>query len=364
MILFTEKELKEINEKILLYYEENGRSLPWRDQGDFYSVWLSEIMSQQTRMEVVVDYYLRFKEALPRIEDLAQVEEDRLLKLWEGLGYYNRARNLKKAAQVLVNSPGPLPSTYEDLMALPGIGPYTAAAILSMVYHKPYVALDGNLIRVFTRLLAYEGDVGTAQSKRDLENFGLSIIGQDPSSFNQGLMDLASAICRPKGQALCGDCPLKDFCQAYKKDQVEDFPVKAKKKPRKVVHRSLFLLTKRERLAFRKRPKKGLLAGQWEIPGLDQALTLEDAKRILLERDIFYEEIQEGPSYKHIFSHVEWRIQSYLVDLKDLPLVRDSAGEERYFSSREIQEEVAVPSAFSPLVDFWMEREEKNEGRL
>ena len=355
---FTQSSKKKIGQAIHAYYREFGRDLPWRRDPSFYPVWISEIMAQQTRMEVVVSYHQNFMEALPTIQDLADVKEEVLLKLWEGLGYYNRARNLKKAAQEIVYIRKEVPKSYEELLSLPGVGPYTAAAIASIVYGQAYVALDGNLSRIFSRLLAYDGDIGKAQTKEDLTSFGQEIMGPDPSAFNQGLMDIGSKICLPKDRALCPSCPLKAYCLAYQEGSVAKYPVKAPKKERKLVERTIFILVKNGALALKKRPDQGLLRGQWELPGVDSYLDLEDAKALLLERDLPFSFIKKGPSGKHLFSHIEWRMKSYLVQVRDLPFARED-DVLQYFSQEDLDQTIALPSAFKVFVQEWRQENER-----
>lgn len=355
MNIFTKLQCQKIGEAIDSFYRKEARDLPWRRDPSFYSVWLCEIMAQQTKLEVVLSYHKKFMEELPTIKDLADVEEEKLLKLWEGLGYYNRARNLKRAAQEIVYRRKVVPKNYEDLLSLPGIGPYTAAAIASIAYGQPYVALDGNLSRVFSRLLCYEGDIGKAKSKRDLTAFGQDIMGKDPSAFNQGLMDIGARICLPKNRALCSSCPLQEFCLAFKRDLVENYPVKAKKAKRKLINRTIFILMDKDRLGLRKRPNNGLLRGQWELPGLDRFLNEREAEDFLRSQNFSFSSIEVGPSYKHIFSHIEWRMQSYFVSLKDLPMVRE---DDRlvYVSQEEIEKTYALPSAFKVFIEEWKKR--------
>ena len=256
--------------RLLPWFAQNARPLPWRQDRRPYHVWLSEIMLQQTRVEAVWNYYLRFLAALPTVEDLAAAEEDKLLKLWEGLGYYNRARNLQKCARVIVNDlHGEFPTDYDGWLALPGIGPYTAGAVASICFDCPVAAVDGNVLRVITRFTenAAPIDLQTtkARIKADLEQvYPAGACG----TFTQALMELGACVCTPKSPK-CSVCPLGDVCAANTSGSQTDFPVKLPKRAKRHQNRTVFFLTCGDRVALSKRGDKGLLSGLWQLPDTD-----------------------------------------------------------------------------------------------
>ena len=253
---------------LLQWYDEHKRDLPWRDDPSPYHVWLSEIMLQQTRVEAVRGYYARFLEALPTIRSLAEADEDVYLKLWEGLGYYSRVRNLHKAAgQIMREHGGKMPETSGELQKLAGIGPYTSAAIASICFGERIPALDGNLLRVFARLTGYEEDIKSGPAKKAAMQYYLETFPQErPGDYNQALMDLGAVICLPNGAPLCEACPWNGSCVAHARGRETELPVVPAKKKRPVEERTVFLIYYDQRLALRKRPEKGLLAGLYEYP--------------------------------------------------------------------------------------------------
>ena len=259
--------LEQLAEPLLSWYDEHARILPWREEPTAYRVWVSEIMLQQTRVEAVKPYYERFMEALPGIRELAACPEERLLKLWEGLGYYNRARNLKKAAEILVEEyEGVMPKDYEAVLALPGIGSYTAGAVLSIAYEKCYPAVDGNVLRVLSRVTEDDRDILKQSVKKSVETALQAVMPQDrPGAFNQALMELGATVCVPNGQARCEECPLKNLCRGHRDGIELEFPKKAAKKPRRVEERTVLVLLRGDDRAIRKRPPKGLLSGLYEL---------------------------------------------------------------------------------------------------
>lgn len=317
------KRMQGFSQVVLDYYDQDKRSLPWRDRDNPYYTWLSEIMLQQTRVEAVKDYFTRFIKALPDIESLAKCPEDDLLKLWQGLGYYNRARNLKTAAgQILENFGGSLPQTRADLLTLAGIGPYTAGAIASIAFGQKEVALDGNLIRVFARLFMVEADFSKQAAKTDLENRIRPYLPEDrPGDFNQAIMDIGAGICIPKGKPLCHKCPITDYCLAYQNQVPDLYPLKKPKKPRKIEQYTIFILQKGDKILVRKRKKKGLLAGLWEFPNVPGHISMSQAKKELadrwLEPNLDLIKIEKFLPAKHIFSHIEWEMTSYWVYLQE-----------------------------------------------
>ena len=294
---------------LLQWYRENARVLPWRSDPTPYHVWVSEIMLQQTRVAAVLDYYRRFMEALPTVADLAAVEEDRLMKLWQGLGYYNRARNLQKAArQVAEDFGGVFPDTYEGLLTLSGVGEYTAGAIASIAFGVPVPVVDGNVLRVVARISGDGGD------------------------FNQALMELGATVCLPNGAPLCDRCPAADFCTARREERTGELPVKAAKKARRIEARTVFLIFWEKKVALRRRPGRGLLAGLWEYPNeLSPAPCPVEAAGL-----------SDGPAGKHIFSHIEWHMTAQIVEAASPELPEGWVWADR----AALERDYAVPNAF------------------
>lgn len=318
-----------IVEKLLCWYDENRRSLRWREDPKPYYVWVSEIMLQQTRVEVVKRYFDSFIESLPTVETLADVQEERLLKLWEGLGYYNRVKNMQKAAAVIMNEyGGKLPDEYETLLTLPGIGPYTAGAIASIAYQKKIAAVDGNVLRVMKRLAGSYDDISKQSIKNELQIELNAILPDRPGDFNQAVMDLGASICIPNGKPLCHTCPLQQECIAFQKGIVMELPVKAKKKERKVEEKTVLLLQKDGRFALNKRTGKGLLEGLWEFPNVSGNIRKTQLLELCKEYGFQVIQLKKLPNAKHIFSHVEWRMTGYYI--------RIAAGEIK----KEIREEL------------------------
>ena len=294
---------------LLQWYRENARKLPWRSDPTPYHVWLSEIMLQQTRVAAVLDYYRRFLAAVPTVAGLAALPEERLLKLWEGLGYYNRARNLQKAArQIVEDFGGVFPSTYEEIRSLCGVGDYTAGAIASIAFGLPVPAVDGNVLRVIARITGDEGDISApATKKRITEALAQILPVKSPGDFNQALMELGATVCLPSGAPLCERCPAKDFCAALLQDRIAELPVKAAKKPRKIQERTVWLIFRGGKVALRRRPEKGLLAGLWEFPNELSGTPALEQWGIEPLSDEF------GCTAKHIFTHMEWHMTARVV---------------------------------------------------
>ena len=319
---------------LLTWYEANKRALPWRcEPPNAYHTWLSEIMCQQTRVEAVKGYYARFLAALPTVEDLAQVDDEKLLKLWEGLGYYTRARNLKKAAQIIVRDhAGQVPCAPEELLRLPGIGLYTAGAIASIAYNVPVPAVDGNALRVLARLWGDDADIALEQTKRAFAARLLRVIPQErPGVFNQAVMELGALVCLPNGAPLCERCPLRDDCHAHLYDLTAELPRRSAKKPRRIEHRQLLILRCGDKLALRKRPPKGLLAGLLELP---EAFDVP-AKLVLSDED--------AGAATHIFTHIEWRMTARKITLRE---ELDGAGL-IWVTQEALEQTLALPSAFA-----------------
>ncbi len=324
---------------IIAHYRRCGRMLPWRDSPTPYHVWVSEIMLQQTRIEAVIPYYYRFLAALPTVADLAAVEEEDLLKLWQGLGYYSRARNLKKAAQIIMNEfGGELPADAALLRKLPGVGDYTAGAIASIAYGKPEPAVDGNVLRVAMRLTGCEADVLQPQTKKAVTDALRAVypVGADAGALTQGIMELGETVCLPNGAPLCPGCPLAPLCVANQTGRAEQLPNRSAKKARRIENRTVFYLCCGEAVALNKRPPKGLLADLWELPNVPGTLT--EAQVRARYPDAFA--VEPLPEAKHIFTHVEWHMTGWRVTLPALPPAFTPA------NAAEIRERYAVPNAF------------------
>lgn len=293
------------------WYQQNARDLPWRRTQDGYAVWISEIMLQQTRVAAVIPYYERFMCELPDIDALANVDDDRLHKLWEGLGYYSRARNLKCAAGEIVSRfSGGMPQSYETLLTLPGIGEYTAGAIASIAFGEAVPAVDGNVLRVYARLFGEARDIRDPAFKKEVRAFLLPLVPQeDPGAFNAALMELGATVCLPNGQPKCGECPVREYCIAFREGRTAELPVLSAKKARKIERKTVFALTLNGGLIGFRRPESGLLAGLWQLPEAAGVLSDAEAAAWLGEHGInpvgelrFYE-------CKHIFTHIEWHMR-------------------------------------------------------
>ena len=263
--------------RVVTWYQENQRSLPWRQDKNPYTIWISEIMLQQTRIEAVKGYYARFLQEIPDVRTLAEIPEERLLKLWEGLGYYNRAKNLQKAAQIMVkNYQEEMPKTYAELIQLPGIGEYTAGAIASIAYDEPVPAVDGNVMRVITRLLDWKIDILEPKTKKEIQAILQPQMPKEAGDFNEGIMELGEVVCLPNGEPLCEKCPLADICQARKNGTTNEVPIRIVKTKRKQVDVTVFILQYQDKIAIRKRDKNGLLANLYELPNVERKLTKKE----------------------------------------------------------------------------------------
>ena len=353
--MLKEFDLSLLTEPLLEWYEKNKRTLPWRETVSPYRIWVSEIMLQQTRVEAVKPFFERFTKRLPDVKSLAECPEDELLKLWEGLGYYNRVRNMQKAAmQVMEEYGGELPAEYEALLGLKGIGSYTAGAIASIAYQIPVPAVDGNVLRILTRVAEDDTDIMKASFRKQVEE-QLAIYMQSDAfdakragDFNQALMELGATVCVPNGAPNCEACPWRDLCQARKKNRISELPVKTKAKERRIEKRTVFVIRDGERVAIRKRPKKGLLAGLYELPNVEGHMTQEEALAHVKELALSPIRIQKLPEAKHIFSHVEWQMQGYAV------LIEEPEQEQAllYVEAVTSEEQYAIPAAFATYARY------------
>lgn len=345
--------LNRIAPPLLAWYDENRRILPWREKPEPYRVWVSEIMLQQTRVEAVKPYFARFMEHLPDVESLAAAEEDELLKLWEGLGYYSRARNLKAAAQQIVEQHGgKMPSEYHDLIKLKGIGSYTAGAISSIAFGHPVPAVDGNVLRVIMRLLADDSDISEASVRKRVEEDLKPVMPKNrPGDFNQALMELGATVCLPNGAPKCAECPWKTFCRAGIEESWQQYPKKAVKKPRTVEYRTILVIRDGHRAVIRRRPNKGLLAGMYEFPSLLGKASLDEVKDWLSAQGVCAVRIEKLPESKHIFTHKEWHMTGYMVLVDGLePMHKDPSL--MFVETQETEEKYPIPSAFSAYTGY------------
>ena len=333
---------------LLEWFRDNARRLPWRDDPTPYHVWLSEIMLQQTRVAAVLGYYRRFLEEAPDVPALAALPEDRLMKLWQGLGYYSRARNLQKAAKVIVNEYGGVfPSDYAAIRALPGVGDYTAGAVCSIAFGQAVPAVDGNVLRVYSRVCGDGDDISTPQMKQKVARAIQAVIPIHAASpFNQALMELGATVCLPNGAPLCGQCPAKGFCTALAQERIGELPVKAPKRPRRVEQRTVWLIFHGNRVALRRRPDRGLLAGLWEFPHELGAGPLPAEWSIAARSDGY------AGQAKHIFTHIEWHMALRTVEAETDALPPGWV----WANSAELAHTYAVPNAFEKALALAEER--------
>lgn len=368
--MLKEYDLSVLTEPLLKWYEKNKRVLPWREVASPYRVWVSEIMLQQTRVEAVKPFFERFTKRLPDVKALAECPEDELLKLWEGLGYYNRVRNMQKAAiQVMEQYGGELPADYNVLLGLKGIGSYTAGAIASIAYRIAVPAVDGNVLRILTRAAADDTDIMKASFRKQVEEQLVAYMQSDAfpaeksGTFNQALMELGATVCVPNGAPKCEECPWQSLCLARKYDRISELPVKTKAKERRIEKRTVFVIRDGERVVIRKRPEKGLLAGLYELPNVEGHLSQEEALGYVKGVALSPIRIQPLPEAKHIFSHVEWQMQGYAILIEEPEIVqsghetihekvtRDGA-DFIYVEAATSEEKYAIPAAFAAYAKY------------
>lgn len=332
-------ELRKLPIPLLVWYRENARTLPWRSDPTPYHVWVSEIMLQQTRVAAVLDYYRRFLEAAPDPAALAGLSQDRLMKLWQGLGYYSRVRNLQKAAkQIKERHGGVFPNTYEDIRALAGVGDYTAGAIASIAFGLPVPAVDGNVLRVTARITGDGGDITSPAMKKKVTQALAEVIPLDaPGDFNQATMELGATICLPNGAPLCERCPAAHLCRAFQEGRTGELPVKAAKKERRVEERTVFLLFYGGSVALRRRPDRGLLAGLWEYPNAPA-----DGTDWPERWGLSVSALEKAGAGKHIFTHIEWHMTALTGELDGPDLPQGWVWADR----AALRDTYAVPNAF------------------
>ena len=337
----------QLPDALLPWYRLHKRELPWRKDRDPYHIWVSEIMLQQTRVEAVKGYYSRFLEQLPDIAALAGCDDDALHKLWEGLGYYSRVRNLKKAAQeVMTRHQGVFPNTHAEVLALSGIGDYTAGAICSIAYDFPTPAVDGNVLRVCSRLLDDPSPIDLPATKKNITTALAAVYPKEAGDFTQALMELGATVCGPNRKPDCQNCPCNSFCLAFQNGTAESLPVKSPKKKKHQEQKTVFILSCAGRYALQKRSEKGLLAGLWQFPNIsghpDIAGCLDTARAMGVSPTDVLRQVHR----KHIFTHIIW-------DMKGIYLeVAEPSGDFQWFTEDEINTQAALPTAFRL---FWEE---------
>lgn len=343
---------------LLRWYYQNARDLPWRHTKDPYQIWVSEIMLQQTRVEAVKPYYARFLDALPDVFALANAPEEQLLKLWEGLGYYSRVRNMQKAAKTVVERyNGAFPADPALLQKLTGIGEYTAGAIASIAFGIPAPAVDGNVMRVLARLAGDRRNIFDPALKKEYSKRIAPYVSKtDPSAYNQGLIELGATLCLPQKNALCESCPIAKFCTAYQDRTVEEIPSPKPPKPRKIDLRTVLIIQSDREVLVEKRPAKGLLAGLWQLPSLDGHLTEKDVLAYARTQRLDAVRIEPLPAAKHIFTHIEWHMIGYRLILSALSEI---PGGMTLASLERLEADFPLPSAFSAYLPYLKKKKTK-----
>lgn len=341
--------LRQLPQALLPWYSKNKRDLPWRRDREAYHVWLSEIMLQQTRVEAVKGYYHRFLQALPDIAALADCPEDKLMKLWEGLGYYSRVRNLRKAARMILDQyGGRFPEEYRQVLALPGIGEYTAGAICSICFDQKTPAVDGNVLRVVSRLTDDMAPIDTPDFKKRTTRALEEIYPEEAGDFTQALMELGATLCGPNRRPDCPNCPCREFCLGYQRGTAESLPVKLPKKQRRREEKTVFILRCGELFALEKRADTGLLAGLWQFPNVSGRLTLEQALDQTAQWGLHVREIRAMVEKKHIFTHIQWNMTGIYLEV-EAPLPPFS-----WLTRQQAEDTAALPTAFR---QFFEERD-------
>ena len=336
----------EIAEALITWYQDQKRDLPWRGKNNAYYTWVSEVMLQQTRASAVIPYFERFIRALPDPAALASCPPETLMKLWQGLGYYSRARNLRAAAAVIVSDyDGIIPSSFEKLITLPGIGRYTAGAIASIAYDQPVPAVDGNVLRVAARLSGYEEDIRTPFFRKYAEKLVMDWMPENQAGdFNQALMELGALVCVPNGTPQCSVCPLQEKCEADLRNLTTSIPARHVRKEREIIHKTVFVIEDGESYAIRKRPDNGLLAGLYELPNADGWLHKDEVLSRIRDLGLVPLHIEQLKDHKHVFTHLEWRMKAFRILVEHLEK-RGSTGN-LIFTGNGKEDQYAVPSAF------------------
>ena len=338
---------------LLEWYRAHARDLPWRHTRDPYHILVSEIMLQQTRAETVKPYYARFLDQLPTVRDLADADEQTILKLWEGLGYYSRVRNLQRAAQAVVHEHGGIvPSDFNALLSLPGVGRYTAGAVASIAYDIPVPAVDGNVLRVCARLMGCEDDVLLPATKTVIEQAIAPVVpSTGAGDFNQSLIELGATVCLPNTEPRCTDCPVRLLCVAAREGRTTELPVRNARTSRKIEQMTVLVVRARDdegavRYAIRQRPARALLGGLYELPHFDGHGEVADVEAYLLSAGLSAHSVRLLPDARHIFTHKEWRMRGYEVEVSDTDRA-DAPADWLWVTARDVESIYAIPSAFS-----------------
>ncbi len=343
----TENLYRRLPEVLLDWYYENARDLPWRKNKDPYRVWVSEIMLQQTVVKTVCGYYERFLTAFPTVQDLAAASDDKLMKLWEGLGYYSRAKNLKKAALQIVNDyQGQFPQKYEEILSLSGIGTYTAGAITSICFEQPKAAVDGNVLRVLSRITTEKAPVNDEKTKKHMALCLEKVYPKGQcGNFTQALIELGALICTPKTPK-CTQCPAKDFCLACKNNVTDRYPVKKPPMEKKLEYKTVFLLHCGKWIALERRTEKGLLSNLWQLPNTNGLLQPNDAIQYIGNYGIFPKELVSERHDKHIFTHKRWEMVCYEIQCTN------KSSQFIWVNEEQLQKDYALPTAFRKFIDI------------
>ena len=332
---------------LLPWYRKNKRELPWRQDRAPYHIWVSEIMLQQTRVEAVKGYYARFLQAVPDIEALSRADDELLHKLWEGLGYYSRVRNLKKAAQVIMEKHGGVfPREYEAVLSLPGIGEYTAGAVCSIAFDQKVPAVDGNVLRVAARLTEDDTPIDLPAAKKSVREALMAVYPEEAGEFTQALMELGATLCGPNRKPDCENCPCKGFCRGFRNGTAEQYPVKNPKRGRRQEKMTVFILSCGGCYALEKRPEKGLLASLWQFPNVPGHLETGEMLDAVEQMGLKPKEIYRQVERKHIFTHVQWEMRGIYME------IAEPKGSFCWKTADEIRREAALPTAFR---QFWEE---------
>ncbi len=341
--------LHRLPELLLGWYDRGHRDLPWRADREPYHIWLSEIMLQQTRAEAVKGYYARFLSALPDVKALAGCEDELLHKLWEGLGYYSRVRNLKRAAQrILSEHDSVFPREYEAVRALPGIGDYTAGAICSIAFDQPRAAVDGNVLRLLARLLDDDRSVDLPEVKKEQRLALEAVYPQRAGDFTQALIELGATLCGPNREPRCQECPCREICLGYASGRAPTLPARSPKREKRQEDRTVFILCCDGAYALEKRPNKGLLAGLWQFPNTLGKLNTQQALQWLRNQGLRPRDLKMELERKHIFTHIQWNMRGIYLD------VAEPAGPYTWMMAKELEQKAALPTAFR---QFWEEME-------
>lgn len=349
---------KSISSALLTFYRAHARVFPWRQNPTPYHVWISEIMLQQTTTKTVIEYYNRFMTRFPQIEDLARSDINEVLKYWEGLGYYSRAHNLHLAAKKILSfHHGSVPKSEKELLALPGIGPYTAHAILAIAFDQPYIALDGNFLRVGARLLNDHDFIDDKKTQNRISAFWQNCLFEDPSSFNQSIMDIGATICLPRQTPLCFQCPLKKFCAGYQFKTYDTLPFKHERKPKIEENLTVLLFQYKNLFALQKRPTAGLLKGMWQLPSLPEHQSVDEIHTYLKNIGLSALRIQKGPTLNHIFTHKKWTMSSYIIQLDDFS-DKDIQKIFEWINYKDLKQK-PIPTAFKQFFEFYDQESEQ-----